>query len=126
VTHAPGDLADRETQGSLPASLNWAEPGGSAGRVADYERCITAPAVLAAAGANPTLQGLQRGMRPDAYLIVAAGQRLYAPTLAEIAECAIVAGDRIELLRARTASGWRPLGHDESQGFSRLLASRLD
>jgi hypothetical protein len=68
-------------------------------------------------------------VRPDAYLIVAAGQLLHAPTLeelAEIAECAVAVGDRIELLRARTASGWRLLTHDESRGFSRLLASRLD
>jgi hypothetical protein len=68
-------------------------------------------------------------VRPDFYLIVPAGELLHAPTLAElaeIAECAIAEGDRIELLRARTASGWRPLSRDESQGFSRLLASRLD
>jgi hypothetical protein len=68
-------------------------------------------------------------VRPNAHLIVAAGEVLHAPTLAklaEIAECAIAAGDRIELLCARTASGWRPLSHEESQGFSRLLASRLD
>jgi hypothetical protein len=68
-------------------------------------------------------------VRPDAYLIVAAGEVLHAPTLAElaeIAECAIAAGDRIELLRAGTAGGWRRLSHQESQVFSRPLASRLD
>jgi hypothetical protein len=68
-------------------------------------------------------------VRPDAYRIVAAGQLLHAPTLAElaeIAECAIAAGDRIELLRARTAGGWRLLSPEESQVFSRLLARRLD
>ena len=45
---------------------------------------------------------------PDAYLIVAAGQRLYAPTLeelAEIAEYAARAGDPIQLLYARTPRG---------------------
>jgi hypothetical protein len=53
---------------------------------------------------------------PDAYLIVAAGRALYAPMLdefAEIAECAIEAGDPIELLRARTRKGWRPLGCEQ-------------
>jgi hypothetical protein len=45
--------------------------------------------------------------------------------LAEIAECAIAASDRIELLRARTP-GWRLLSHEEFGRFVRLLASRLD
>lgn len=67
-------------------------------------------------------------MRPDAYLIVAAGQPLYAPTvavLAEIAECAIATGDPIELLRARSPQGWRLLSDEEFGGFMRLLAIRL-
>lgn len=65
----------------------------------------------------------------DAYLIVAACQRLYAPSideLAEIAECAIRAGDQIERLRARTPAGWRPLRDDEFARFVGLLAARLD
>jgi hypothetical protein len=68
-------------------------------------------------------------MRPHAYLIVAAGQRLFAPTLeelVEIAECAARAGDAIELLRARTRRGWRLLSDEEFGRFLRLLASRLD
>lgn len=67
-------------------------------------------------------------MRPDAYLIVADGQRLYAPTLeelAEIAECAARAGDSIELLRARTPRGWRQLSDEEFGHFLGLLAARL-
>jgi hypothetical protein len=80
-------------------------------------------------GANPQRLPPSDGVRPDAYLIVAAGELLHAPTLAElaeIAECAIAAGDRAESLRARTASGWRLLSRDEWQDFSRLLARRLD
>jgi hypothetical protein len=68
-------------------------------------------------------------MRPDAYLIVAAGQRLYAPTLeeqVEIAECAALAGDPIELLPARTRRGWRSLSDEEFGRFLCLLAARLD
>jgi hypothetical protein len=68
-------------------------------------------------------------MRPDAYLIVAAGQRLFAPTLeelVEIAECAVRAGDAIELLRARTRRGWRLLSDEEFGRFRCLLAARLD
>ena len=56
-----------------------------------------------------------RGVRPDAYLIVAAGQPLYAPTLeqlAEIAECAIVDGllqlGLLRLLRRVTGTRWAP------------------
>jgi hypothetical protein len=67
-------------------------------------------------------------MQPHAYLIVAAGQRLYAPTLeelAEIAECAARAGDPIELVRAGTPSGWRLLRDEEFGRFVRLLAARL-
>jgi hypothetical protein len=67
-------------------------------------------------------------MRPRAYLIVAAGQRLYAPTLeelAEIAECAARAGDPIELLRAGTPRGWRLLRDEEFGRFVRLLTARL-
>jgi hypothetical protein len=67
-------------------------------------------------------------VRPDAFLIVAAGQRLYAPTpeeLAEIAECAIEAGDRIELVRARVGDAWRPLHGREFERFLRALAARL-
>jgi hypothetical protein len=78
---------------------------------------------------EPDAAGPLPGVRPDAYLIVAAGRLLHASALAElaeIAECAIAARDRIELLRARTASGWRLLSHEESEGFSRLLLSRLD
>jgi hypothetical protein len=66
-------------------------------------------------------------VRPDAYLIVAAGQRLYAPTpeeLAEIAECALEAGDPIEQLRARDGAG-RPLRGHEFERFLRALAARL-
>jgi hypothetical protein len=68
-------------------------------------------------------------VRPDAYLIVAAGQPLYAPTpreLAEIAECAIEAGDEIERPRAQTGEGWRPLGGGELGRFLGLLAARID
>jgi hypothetical protein len=68
-------------------------------------------------------------MRPRAYLIVAAGQRMYAPTLdelAEIAECAARAGDPIELLRAHTPRGWRCLSRKEFGRFLHLLAARLD
>jgi hypothetical protein len=60
------------------------------------------------------------------YLIVAAGQRLYAPTLnkvAEIAQCATCAGDRIESLRVRAARGWRPLSDDEPCRLLWLLAA---
>ena len=67
-------------------------------------------------------------MRPHAFLIVAAGQRLYAPTLeelAEIAECAARAGDPIELLRASSPRGWRVLGDEEFGRFAFLLAARL-
>jgi hypothetical protein len=66
-------------------------------------------------------------MRPDANLLVAGGQRLYAPTLeelAEIAECANRAGDTIELLRARAPRGWRRLRDEECGRFLRLLAAR--
>jgi hypothetical protein len=79
-------------------------------------------------GANPQRPRPSGGVRPDAYLIVAAGQRLYAPALdelAEIAECAIEAGDRIERLRAQTGEGWRPLGGGEFGRFLRLLAARI-
>ena len=68
-------------------------------------------------------------MRPDAYLIVADGQRLYAPTLeelAEIAECAARAGDPIELLGGSRPRGWRLVSDEEFGRFLRLLASRLD
>jgi hypothetical protein len=68
-------------------------------------------------------------MRPDADTIVAVGQRLYAPTLeelTEIAECALRCGDPIELPRARTPQGWRPLSGQEFRRFAVLLASRLD
>jgi hypothetical protein len=78
---------------------------------------------------EPDAAGPLPGLRPDDYLIVATGRLLHAPTLAElaeIAECAIAAGDRIESLRARTAGGSRLFSPEESQGFSRLLASRLD
>ena len=67
-------------------------------------------------------------MRADAYLIVAAGRRLYAPTLAElaeIAECAIDAGDPIQLPRVRHAGRWRPLREREFERFLHLLAARL-
>jgi hypothetical protein len=67
-------------------------------------------------------------MQARAYLIVAAGQRLYAPTLeelAEIAQCAAYADDPIELLRAGTPQGWRLLSDEEFGRFLRLLASRL-
>jgi hypothetical protein len=68
-------------------------------------------------------------MGPDAYLIVAAGHWLRAPTLeelAEIAECAARAGDPIELLRARTPRGWRLLSDEEFGRFLCVLAARLD
>ena len=67
-------------------------------------------------------------MRPDAFLIVVAGRRLYASTLAElaeIAECAIDAGDQIELLRLQHSGGWRPLPEREFERFLQLLACRL-
>jgi hypothetical protein len=67
-------------------------------------------------------------VRPDAYLIVAAGRWLYAPTLAElaeVAECALDAGDRIELLRVQHSGGWRPLPERESERFCHLLVARL-
>lgn len=65
----------------------------------------------------------------DRYLLVAAGQRLYAPTLdelAEIAQCAIAAGDPIERVRARAREGWRLLTDEEFGEFLRLLATRPD
>jgi hypothetical protein len=68
-------------------------------------------------------------MRPQAFLIVAAGRRLQVPTLeelAKIAECATRAGDPIELLRARTPRGWRLLSDEEFDRFLRLLAAQLD
>jgi hypothetical protein len=66
-------------------------------------------------------------VRPDAYLIVAAGRPLYAPTpeeLAEIAECALEAGDRIELPRARDEGEWRLLSGREFERFLRALNLR--
>jgi hypothetical protein len=65
-------------------------------------------------------------MRPEAYLIVAAGQPLYAPTLeelAEIAQCATHAGDPIGSLRVRMARGWRPLSDTELGRLLSLLAA---
>jgi hypothetical protein len=65
----------------------------------------------------------------DRYLLVAAGQRLYAPTLdelAEIAQCAIDAGDPIELVRVRTTEGWRLLSDQEFGEFLRLFATQPD
>ena len=67
-------------------------------------------------------------MPPDAYLIVAAGLRLYAPTpeeLAEIAECAIEAGDRIELVGVRDGGRCCPLRGHDLESFLRALAARL-
>jgi hypothetical protein len=67
-------------------------------------------------------------MQPRAYLIVAAGQPLYAPTLeelAELAECAARAGDPIERLRAHTPRGWRLLHDEEFACFVRLRTARL-
>jgi hypothetical protein len=64
-------------------------------------------------------------MRPRAYLIVAAGQRLYAPTLeelAEIAEWAARAGDPIKVLRARVPRGWRLLREEEFVCFAETTA----
>ena len=63
-------------------------------------------------------------MRPDAYLIIAAGGMLYAPTpeeFAEIAECAIEAGDRIELVRAWGDGRWRLLSRREFDRFLQAL-----
>jgi hypothetical protein len=68
------------------------------------------------------------GMQPRAYLIVAAGERLYAPTLeelAEIAERAARAQDPIELLRAHTPRGWQLLRDEEFGRFVRPLTARL-
>ena len=65
----------------------------------------------------------------DRYLLVAADQRLYAPTLdelAEIANCAIAAGDPIDLVRARAPDGWRLLSDEEFGEFLRLLATQPD
>jgi hypothetical protein len=62
-------------------------------------------------------------VRPDAYLIVAAGQRLYAPTpeeLAKIAECAFEAADEIEGLRAHAAG----MAGNEARGGRALPRSR--
>jgi hypothetical protein len=67
-------------------------------------------------------------VRPNAYLLIAAGQPLYAPTpeeLAEIAEYAIGAGDRIELVRVRHVGRWRALPDREFERFLRALAARL-
>lgn len=67
-------------------------------------------------------------MRPDAYLIVAAGRRLYAPTLEELAEvaaCAIDAGDPIRLPRVQERGRWRPLRERDFERFVRSLADRL-
>jgi hypothetical protein len=66
-------------------------------------------------------------MRPDGYLIVAASQLLFATSpeeLAEIAECAFEAGDRIELLRARDEGSWRPPSDREFERFLRSLPLR--
>jgi hypothetical protein len=63
-------------------------------------------------------------VRPDSYLIVAAGRPLYAATpeeLAEIAECALAAGDRIEPPRARDLGEWRALSGRELGRFLRAL-----
>jgi hypothetical protein len=63
-------------------------------------------------------------MRPDSDVIVAAGQLLFAASpeeLAEIAECALAAGDRIELIRARDEGGWRLLTEREFKRFLRSL-----
>jgi hypothetical protein len=65
-----------------------------------------------------------RDLRADAYLIVAAGRPLYAATpeeLAEIAECALEAGDRIEPPRARDELEWRLLSGRELERFLRAL-----
>ena len=65
------------------------------------------------------------GHRAGAHLVVAGGQRLYAPTLeelAEIAQCASRVGDPIELLVARTARSRGLLRDDEFAHFLRLLA----
>jgi hypothetical protein len=67
-------------------------------------------------------------VRPDAYLMIAAGQRLYAPALeelAEIAECAIEAEDEIERLGVRTPEGWRALDREKFGRFVGLLAARI-
>ena len=50
---------------------------------------------------------------------------MHAPTLeelAEIAQCAACAGDRIESLRVPATRGWRPLGDDELGRLLWLLA----
>jgi hypothetical protein len=68
-------------------------------------------------------------MRADAYLIVAAGHRLHAATLeelAEIAQCALLARDPIESLGAHRTRGWRPLRAEELGRFAVLLTARLD
>jgi hypothetical protein len=65
----------------------------------------------------------------DRYLLVAAGQCLYAPSLdelAEVAQCAIGAGDPIERVRARAPQGWRLLTDEEFGEFLRLLATQPD
>jgi len=66
--------------------------------------------------------------KPDAYLILAAGQWLHATTiaeLAEIAECAIAASDRIELAYAQSTNGWRRLTEAELERFLLSLAVRV-
>jgi hypothetical protein len=63
----------------------------------------------------------------DRYLLIAAGHRLYAPTLdelAEIAQCAIQAGDPIEQVRASTPEGWRLLSDEEFGELLRLFATQ--
>jgi hypothetical protein len=80
-------------------------------------------------GGEPGASGPSGDTRPDAYLLVAAGNALCAPTLeelTEIAECAVAAGDEIELVRARERFGWRLLRDEECVSFLRLLAARLD
>ena len=65
----------------------------------------------------------------DRYLLGASGRRLYAPSLdelAEIAQCAIKADDRIELVRARATDGWRLLNDEEFGEFVRLLTTQPD
>ena len=67
-------------------------------------------------------------MRSDAYLIVAGGRRLYAPTLEELAEiavCAIDAGDRIELLRAQEAGRLWRLRDEELERFLHSFSAQL-
>jgi hypothetical protein len=75
-------------------------------------------------GGEPAALRASDRVRADAYLIVAAGRPLYAATpeeLAEIAECALAAGGRIEPPTVRGGRQWPPLSGRELGRFLRAL-----